>query len=305
MLDHYRCPHPPECGGATWHWSERARLRCRELDEDAAERARREYEREQSERDRREQETAWSEIIARVRVEHQPQEPFSPRDAVLSRNGERQLLSLPPGHLSVIGLLTRSGIARVNRALRTGSGLDAECAADYDYEGFRSNRHFADTASSVFAEIGDGLILDEPLISYRGLAQVPEDVPALFDPEPAQFTDQGFMFGTTASYTARQYHDAAWSATTGRAGTVNILFAMEVHRAICIPEEAHRSQDLTVHLARTRQLDTWGNQWKARRTPLEDAMGQTIIPPGSTWIIARPPDQDITGTFTVHLRQND
>lgn len=298
-LNRIRCPHPQECGQQR-HWSYTQRLRCEDLDFDAAIREQQERDRVRADEAAARRSAQWAEVVAAAGRDQHPIEPTDPTEKAVRDNGERQLLQLTPWQLNVIGHLTSGGIGRVNRALRSGVALDEDCQADLDWAGYTSNRHFADTATRVLASLEAELDLTEPITLYRGMILAPDTPPetifGIRDDHTGHFVDPGFLFATLTLETARFYTsaDAWWALDAGRADARPVVLELHTRRGLCLPAPQHRSAALASHLARTRELDAseYDDPARAFQTGIERADGQVIVPAGSTWSVLRRDEQN-------------
>ena len=296
----FTCPHPVECG-QTRHWSIPSWRACQDLDDTAIVRK---YEAAE----RRREDTEWEQVYAAVAQQHDPEEPDAPAERALRDNGERQLRQLDPSRLLILGHLTSSGTAQVNRALRsTGTvTLSEPCAADLDWAGYESNAAVVAAAERLYSELGAAVELDTPLTAYRGLLAPPNTPLAmlLHQPTPGQvFIDPGFVFGAASEEDAAFFPspDAWWSGSARDPSAQPLLLVLEIRRAICIPDPRHRSCALVSHLARTRRAgpDQFTGVRRHAPTALERAMGQFVVAPGSRWEVAGPGQRP----GTVFLRQ--
>ena len=289
-----RCPHPEECGQVR-HWDPREWVGCVDLDDAASVRR---YEQEEEAREAQE----WEQVFAQAGEQHRPLEPPGVAERLLRDHGERQLRHLDPAVLLVLGLLTGSGVVRVNEALRSGHGLDAACAADLDWAGYSSNGDFAAAAAAAFTALGPVLELPSPVTVYRGLSVRPGSSLAGSLPPGGVFQDPGFAFAAATAEEAAYYttDEAWWVAAARDPSARSVVLELEVSRGVCIPHPEHRSRALVAHLARTRQVgaDRLGRPEHQHPTALERAFGQVIVPSGSRWQVV---DQPAPGR--VRLRQ--
>lgn len=294
-----RCPIPALCE-RSWHWTAEARDRCQFLQqEERAERAfvalelpysygsweHREYEQKARKR---------AEAVAA----HVPVQPTLPEDIALTRNGERQLITLGPRQLSTVGLLMASDIYRINRLLRNGGSLASGANAMIDWEGYRSMQEFVDAACGVFDDLGDSLALDEPIRLFRGIG-VPEspdeqypDVAGISHhlttgtPWHEEFVDAGFGFATTDPQTALFYDGSDSSEYPPKRP---VLLELDTHRGLCAPQKEHRSTGLFEHSFESRFLST--------------ATGQVIFRPDTQWDLISIDKDSKYGVPLVRMRQ--
>lgn len=293
-----RCPIPTVCG-VTWHWSAEARESCQFFQqEERVQRAfaaldlpfsygsfeHREFEQQARKR---------AEAIAA----HRRVQPALPEGVVLTRNGERQLISLSPSQLSAVGLLMTSDIYRINRLLRSGGSLASGANAMIDWAGYRSMQEFVDAACGVFDGLGESLTLDEPVRLFRGIG-VPES-PGGYDPDIAgishhlttgtpphkELVDAGFSFATSDPQIALAYD----GSDSGSLSMRPVLLELEAHRGLCAPRQAHRSTSLFEHAFGIDFLDT--------------AICQVVFPPGTQWELISVDEYSEHGVPVVRMRQ--
>ena len=287
------CPHSEECG-RTRHWTLSGWRGCLELDDAATVRR---YEQEEAAREI----AAWECVFAAAGHQHHQEEPTSEGERSLRDNGERQLLQLTPAQLLVLGQLGGSGVARVNRALRSGVGLDQACAADLDWAGYRSNADFAAAATQVFTALGAALELPETVTVYRGMLVDPDtSIAALLRSLPVGgvFEEPGFTFTAATPGEACYYttEDAWWGDAARVPAAYPVILELGVSLGVCIPHPEHRSPELVTYLAQTRQVSPACFTAPADQHPtsLERACGQLIVPPGSRWkVVGRSSPQTL------------
>lgn len=229
---------------------------------------------------------------------HVPVQPTLPEDIAVARNGERQLLRLEPGDLSVIGLLMASDVYSINQRLRTARSLDCGAGAMIDYAGYTSMQHFVDDASAVFGHLADSITLDAPIKLYRGIG-VPQE-PDEYSPDVAgisayltdevpwqeEFHDAGFGFATTDPAIALCYDGTARGDSSPK---VPVLLELDASQGLCSPSKEHRSPDLFGHV--------FGTDF------LADASGQVIFPPGTRWRVISVEKTSVYGTPVVRIKQ--
>lgn len=277
-----RCPIPGNCG-RSWHWKSESRIACQRRQavraEKAAARAARiaanpfrigsfEFNEHERKVEKRKAATA-----ART-----PALPASPEESILARNGERQLITLDPRALMVVGLLMASDIYGVNQLLRNGGSLASDPGPMMDWEGYSSKQAFVDEAADIFHALGNTLTLDQPITVFRGIG-IPVS-PDDYNPDVAgighylltgdswqsNFKDAGFAFAATDPSIALLYDGS--SAHTSET-MVPVLLELEVQRGLCAPNQEHRSTELFEHTFEARFLS--------------DASGQIIFPPDTHW----------------------
>jgi hypothetical protein len=230
---------------------------------------------------------------------HVPVMPEHAADQVVVLNGERQLALLTKQEIEAIDCLASNGIYGANERLRRGHSLDVQCGAYVDGLGYRSLRAFIDHALATFDHLGQAVALDKSITVFRGVG-VPKD-PDEFDPDIAgisryfssgepwdrSFTDAGFGFAATDAATALD-HDG--TANGGYADSMtHVLFELDIHSALCIPAQVHRSADLYER--------TYG------RPMLDTLNGQVVFPPGTSWEITSLKRNSEHGVPLVHMRQ--
>ena len=216
----------------------------------------------------------------------------------MARNGERQLLRLEPGDLSVIGLLMASDVYSINQHLRNGRSLASGAGMMIDYAGYTSMQHFVDDASAVFDHLGDSLTLDVPINLYRGIG-VPQE-PDEYYPDVAgisaylthgvslekEFLDAGFVFATTDPTVAMCYDGSDSGDSSPK---LPVLLELEASQGLCSPHKEHRSADLFGHV--------FGTDF------LADAGGQVIFAPGTRWQVISIKKHSTYGVPLVRMKQ--
>lgn len=212
---------------------------------------------------------------AAVVAAHIPAAPTSPVDVDVLRNAERQLKSLTPWDMHVLGLLASSDVYPLNGILRSGGSLNVKAGHHGRYA---TQQEFHDDASDIFKQLGAQIALDAQMTLFRGVG-----IPLAYSPDIAglgshlsrgtpwhsTFTDDGFGFAATNPETALGYDGTG----NGRDAETLLpaLFELTVHSGLCLPEERYRSTGLL-----TRTLDG---------SMLDTDMSQVVFPPGTQWKI--------------------
>lgn len=299
MLFIARCPVPDRCR-SSWHWRAASREACLfHQQEERAEQTQRthaaagqhrrgSFEQGQHERKAKQR--------AAAAAAHILAKPARPEDAAVSRNGDRQLMALGPGQLSVVGLLMSSAIFRINEQLRSGGSLASGAGARIDWDGYASMQEFVEAASGVFDRLGDALNLDEETTLFRGIG-VPR-TPDEHYPDIAgfsqhlatgaawrnEFVDAGFGFAATDPKVALSFNgDSEFPPKDA------VLFEMVASRGLCAPGQEHRSVSLFEHT-----FDA---------SILASAIGQVLFPLGTRWDVMSFDRNSEYGVPLARMRQ--
>lgn len=281
------------------HWTRRAQARCdanqAELDARTADEPvpppQMQVVRRIPERDRREFE---AEPAARAL-----QEPRNLTEAAVLRNAERQLTLVEPRWLPALDMLMTKDIYRINRNLRQRVSLhDVPVGPVLDSNGYPSVDALLDQATSLFANLGDALSLDEPLTVHRGIKVTELDygdqdiwqIQALLRGEIAALQDEledpGFIFTTPFEEEASLHAGHA----NEDAACWRILFEMTVQRGLCLPDQDISSDE---HLRRVQP-----------HFYLRGATSQIVVPRGSRWRVrCATLDSEDEGLMRIQLDQ--
>jgi hypothetical protein len=232
-------------------------------------------------------------------VDHTPVQPQDPSELAVLRNGERQLLGLHRGWYDVAGLLLTTDIYRINDRLRRGQDLNADPGVMLDWHGYTSLMAFVEDSNTMFDELGDATLLDEPIRVFRGIGVGAENEYDAFDfwgvrrqlggdgdLVDSTVLDPGFMFAAPTESVARVYdgtdartHNLQWK----------VLLELTITRALCIPSPEHRSKVLT----RVLHPSTFSRE----------ATAQVVIPRDSVWTVTGFQPTGIDGWARLALTQ--
>jgi len=281
------------------------------------------WERERQEEYRRRCDAEWAKVFQAVADARPAPVTLQGAEQRFADRGHQQLLRLDPEQLAVLGQATHFGVAAVNRALRSGTGLDNGPSADLDWAGYRSNRAAAEAWRALFKTLGDDLRLDPAIVAYRGI-RVPSDSQLVRFARMASagqvYTDDGFMFATFDEEDASFY---AGAFTEGphwnHAGVEDqpMLLRLHIREGICLPPDEWRSPVLAAHLATARRqgvrdtdvIPEYGEKVRTDRmgwrSAIERAPGQVVIDAGSRWrlICASTPAMSPSSMWELELEQ--
>ncbi|TFD72142.1 hypothetical protein [Cryobacterium sp. Hb1] len=206
-------------------------------------------------------------------------------EMVVDRNGERQLFSLFPKELDVVGVLTSLDVFPANKLLRNGMSLNDDGGLLLDGYPYETQQTLVDAAVDLFFRLDTALDLDEPIRLYRGLGLFVS--PNQFDPDVAGLSaylhhgtpwdpvlrDLGFGFACTNPKEALRFG----RAQQGSSATLQVLFELEADRGLCIPKASARSRNLFQSVYDIEVIKI--------------ANAQVIFPPGTEWEIVEAPEK--------------
>lgn len=293
MLDFMpaRCNASPPCESRI-HWSAESRAACRRRQKGPV--LHHAVAIEPDGIAQREQERA-----ERAAQAHTPVPPYSPLEAALLRNGDRQLRRLREPQLSALAFLLSSGSYRLNKNLRAGGRLErVETGPTGDHLGIGYQQELVALADGAFAELGPDAELDDRLQLFRGIgfSHGPDEdffdpigiIPHILDGKPwsPTFHDPAYSFACADAQTALSYDGRLDPEGPERR---RVLLQMEVSRGICVPRKAIRSPELIRHC--------FGITW------IDPATSQVIIPRNAAWEIAHIDTNSVYGVPLVKMRQ--
>lgn len=295
------CPQHNICE-TYWHWTAASREGCRRRQEANEER------RHLDDIDRRnnvpfairaKEEKEHAEDLAN----HHAVEPSLPQDAVIVRNGERQLTGMTSMELGAIGVLMSTDVVRINAMLRCGRKLGTPGPASGSprvLEKFTSEQQIVDVAVGAISKIGPELSLDEPVRLFRGIGIAREPTQEFPDIAgirsyldnsatgyASAFTDTGFGFACVNPVDALTY-DGEGDFSFWQLPVAPLLFQLDVRAGLCLPGLEYRSQALFGRCRQVGYLDRGSNQ--------------VIFPPGTQWKVITAKARSAGSNSSVMLR---